>query len=122
MLNQGIKEMEFGADGKVTAIKDGDKIAKTKMVIASPAYLIASGQSDKVKQVGQTIRCICILGEQVPCIQKNSSSKNPLTSGQIIIPQRQTGRKSGKLLSISLLANGSRHLCDGCRLRACCLR
>jgi len=43
MLNQGVKEMEFGADGKVTAIKDGEKVAKTAMVIASPAYLIASG-------------------------------------------------------------------------------
>lgn len=108
MLNQGISEMQFSDDGNVISVSDGEKIAKTKMVIASPAYLLASNQKDKVKQVGQTIRCICILGEQVAALKKNSSA-------QIIIPQRQTGRKSGKKPPTLKSPNPLRHLYYGCR-------
>ena len=51
--------------------------------------MIATGQNQKVRQVGQVIRCICILGKQVPALKN-------YTSAQIIIPQKQTGRKSGR--------------------------
>jgi Rab GDP dissociation inhibitor len=87
MLNQDITKIEKGADGKVSAVYDGEKKAEATILIASPYYLINTGLKDKVKEVGKAIRCICILDHPVPHTKKANSL-------QIIIPQRQTGRKS----------------------------
>lgn len=87
MLNQDISKMEIGPEGNVCCVYDGEKKAETSMVIASPYYLINSGLKDKVKEIGKAIRCICILDHPVPHTKKANSL-------QIIIPQRQTGRKS----------------------------
>lgn len=87
MLNQDITKIERGADSKVTAVYDGDKKAETTILIASPYYLINTGLKDKVREIGKAIRCICILDHPVPHTKKANSL-------QIIIPQRQTGRKS----------------------------
>lgn len=87
MLNQDITKMEIGADGNVSSVFDGEKKAETPLVIASPYYLINSGLKDKVREVGKAIRCICIMDHPVPHTKKSNSL-------QIIIPQRQTGRKS----------------------------
>jgi hypothetical protein len=102
-------------EGKAISVadgEDGEKLAKTKMVIASPSYMLACGMSHKVKKVGDTIRCICILDKQIPALENN-------TSAQIIIPQRQTGRKSGiKYAEFKLTF---RHLYHGSRHRSRCL-
>lgn len=86
MLNQDITGIEFEG-GKVKTVADGDKKAETTLVIASPYYLIKTGLQAKVKEIGKAIRCICILANPIPHTKKASSL-------QIIIPQRQTGRKS----------------------------
>ena len=86
MLNQDITGIQF-EDGKVAKVVDGDKIAETTILIASPYYLIKTGHQAKVKETGKAIRCICILANPVPHTKKANSL-------QIIIPQRQTGRKS----------------------------
>jgi len=49
--------------------------------------MIDSGRKDKIKITGRVIRAICIINKP---IDKTSETK----SCQIIIPQRQTGRKS----------------------------
>lgn len=36
MLNQDINKMDFGADGKVTSVHNGEQTANTTMVIANP--------------------------------------------------------------------------------------
>jgi Rab GDP dissociation inhibitor len=87
MLNQDIEKMEFGADGKVNAVVDGEKKANTTIVIASPYYLVKTGQQAKLKEIGKVIRAICLLDHPIPDTKKANSM-------QIIIPQRQTGRKS----------------------------
>merc|ERR1712232_1397301 len=56
-------------------------------VIANPKYVVNAGLQAKVKTVGRVIRAICIINEP---IKKTKETK----SCQIIIPQRQTGRKS----------------------------
>jgi Rab GDP dissociation inhibitor len=93
MLNQDISEMEF-KDGKVCAVndkkdtaKEGEKRAQAPLVIASPSYLISTGQQHKLKEVAKIIRVICILTNPIPHTKKAASL-------QIIIPQRQTGRKN----------------------------
>ena len=44
----------------------GKEIAKTKMVICSPIYCIKAGLKNKVKKIGNIIRCICILDKTIP--------------------------------------------------------
>lgn len=61
------------------------QVARTDCVIGDPSYF-----TDKVKKVGQVVRCICILKHPIP------NTKDAL-SCQIIIPQNQVGRSSGEL-------------------------
>ncbi len=66
MLNKPVTKFEFGGDGKVIGVTSGKETAKTKMVICSPIYCIKAGLKDKVKKVGNIIRCICILNSTIP--------------------------------------------------------
>jgi Rab GDP dissociation inhibitor len=86
MLNKDIDSIVF-ENGKVCGVKSGDEIAKCKTVICHPSYMLKTGNEAKVKKIGKAIRCICIMDHPIPDIPKYSSA-------QIIIPQRQVGRKS----------------------------
>lgn len=86
MLNKDIDKIIY-ENGKVVGVKSGEEVAKCSMVICSPYYVINTGESNKVKNVGKTIRAICICDSVIP-------NTNNSTSTQIIIPQRQVGRKS----------------------------
>ena len=66
MLNTKVDKFIFGEDGKVCGVQNGDEIAKTKMVICSPNYMIEAGMPDRVKSVGKIIRCICIMDHPIP--------------------------------------------------------
>ena len=88
MLNKDIDKIIYDENGKVQAVGSGNEVCKTKMVICSPSYLIKTGNQAKVKNVGKIIRVICIMDHVIP-----NTNNNP--SAQLIIPQRQTGRKSG---------------------------
>ena len=88
MLNKDIDKITFDSDGMVNAVVSGDEVCKTKMVICSPSYVLKSGLGNKVKTIGQVIRCICLMDHPIP-------HTNNVPSVQIIIPQRQTNRKSG---------------------------
>lgn len=71
-----------------TGVFDGQEgTAKAKLVIANPAYYQALGHGKLIKPVSKTIRCICITDHPIP----NTDKCNAV---QIIIPQKQTGRKS----------------------------
>lgn len=87
MLNQDIDKIEVDAEGKFTGVLEGEKKATAPMLISSPYYLNKCGRQDKLKEIGNCIRCICILDHPIPETKKAPSM-------QIIIPQRQTGRKS----------------------------
>jgi len=87
MLNTDIDEIMFGEDGKVTGVRNGDQIAKCSMVVADPSYILKTKLDKKLVRTGKVIRCICILTHPVPGTQD-------VPSVQIIIPQRQTNRKS----------------------------
>jgi Rab GDP dissociation inhibitor len=86
MLNKDIDAVLFES-GKVSGVKSGDEIAKCKTLICHPSYMLKTGNETKVKCVGKAIRCICIMDHPIPDIPKYASA-------QIIIPQRQVGRKS----------------------------
>ena len=89
MLNQDIDKIHFDQNNKVCAVSNKEQKATCKMLICSPSYAINCGLAHKVKSIGNVIRAICILDHPIP-----NTSNNP--SCQIIIPQKQTGRNSGK--------------------------
>lgn len=90
MLNKDIDKVLFDESGKVCGVQSGEEIAKCKMVICHPSYMLNTGNAGKVKVAGKAIRCICILDHPIPDCAKYPSL-------QLIIPQRQVGRNSGKL-------------------------
>lgn len=81
MLDKPADEIMY-ENGKVVGVKSQGEVARTDCVIGDPSYF-----TDKVKKVGQVVRCICILKHPIP------NTKDAL-SCQIIIPQNQVGRSS----------------------------
>jgi len=96
--NRDVEEILKNEDGKVTGIKSRGEFIRCKSVICHPSYMIRTGNHSKVTKVGKAIRCICILDHPIP----NSNDENSL---QIILPQRQTGRRS----DISIIQLSSDH-------------
>lgn len=62
MLNTNIDEILFGADGKVTGVRSGDKTARAPIVIADPSYC----PQDRLKPTGKIIRAICFMDHAIP--------------------------------------------------------
>jgi len=81
MLSKPIEGFTFSAAGRVTGVKSEGETVKCGAVIGDPSYF-----GDKVKQIGQVVRCICILNHPIP-------STNNAESVQIILPQAQLKRK-----------------------------
>lgn len=91
MLNVTCKSLKYDPQTNLSTFTgsfDGvEGTAKAKMIIANPAYFLALGHGTLVRPVSKTIRCICIMDHPIP----NTGNCNAV---QIIIPQKQTGRKS----------------------------
>ena len=81
MLDKPIDEIVY-ENGKVVGVRSGSETAKCKQVYCDPSYA-----PDKVRKVGQVVRCICLLDHPVP------NTKDSLST-QIIIPQKQVNRGS----------------------------
>lgn len=81
MLNKPVEEIVYEG-GKVVGVKSEGEVAKCKFVVGDPSYF-----PDKVEKCGQVVRAICILDHPLP-------DTNNADSCQIIIPQKQLGRKS----------------------------
>jgi len=73
--------------GKVVGVRSEGEVARCKFVIGDPSYF-----PDKVKQVGQVVRTICFMDHPIP-------NTNNSESCQVIIPQKQVGRKSDVYIS-----------------------
>eukprot|EP00249_Psilotum_nudum_P015102 c25166_g1_i1 orf=378-1712(-) len=82
MLSKPECKVEFDEDGKVWGVTSDGETAKAKKVVCDPSYL-----PNKVKKVGKVARAICIMSHPIP----NTSESQ---SVQIILPQKQLGRKS----------------------------
>jgi len=87
MLNKPVEEIVYDEKGVVVGVKSEGEVAKCKFVIGDPSYF-----PNKVKKCGQVVRCICILSHSIP-------DTNNSESCQIIIPQKQVGRKSDIYIS-----------------------
>jgi Rab GDP dissociation inhibitor len=87
MLNKSIQGFTFDDKGRVTGVKSEGEVAKCTAVIGDPTYF-----NDKVKQVGQIVRCINILNHPIP-------NTNDSESVQIILPNAELKRKNDIYIS-----------------------
>ncbi|KAF8377379.1 hypothetical protein HHK36_030756 [Tetracentron sinense] len=86
MLNKTECKVEFDENGKAFGVTSEGETAKCKKVVCDPSYL-----TDKVRKVGKVARAICIMSHPIP----NTSDSH---SVQVILPQKQLGRKSDMYL------------------------
>ncbi|KAL0267645.1 UNVERIFIED_CONTAM: hypothetical protein PYX00_009854 [Menopon gallinae] len=87
MLNKQIDEIVV-SNGKVVGVRSGNEVAKCKQVYCDPSYV-----PDRAQKTGKVIRCICLLDHPI------ANTKDALST-QIIIPQKQVGRKSDIYVSL----------------------
>ncbi|XP_020249431.1 guanosine nucleotide diphosphate dissociation inhibitor At5g09550-like [Asparagus officinalis] len=88
MLNKPECKVEFDESGKAYGVTSEGETAKCKKVVCDPSYLPA-----KVQKVGRVSCAICIMSH---LILDTSDSH----SVQLIIPQKQLGRKSDMYVSL----------------------
>jgi Rab GDP dissociation inhibitor len=81
MLNKPVQSIVMEG-GKVVGVKSEGEVARCKFVIGDPSYF-----PQKVRQVGNVVRTICFLDHPLP-------NTNNSESCQIILPQKQIGRRS----------------------------
>jgi len=100
ILNTSIEEIVYDESGKVAGARisrpddNGEHhLAKCSCIVADPSYA-----PDKVRKTGQVVRAICIMDHPVP-------GTNNSESAQIIIPQKQVGRKSDIYITVTSSAN-----------------
>ncbi|CAM8925171.1 hypothetical protein QQ045_023524 [Rhodiola kirilowii] len=86
MLNKPQCKVEFDDTGKVAGVTSEGETAKCKKVVCDPSYV-----SDKVTKVGKVARAICIMSHPIPDTKDSHSA-------QVILPQKQLGRKSDMYL------------------------
>nr|CAD7394749.1 unnamed protein product [Timema cristinae]CAD7429662.1 unnamed protein product [Timema monikensis] len=87
MLDKPIDEIVV-ENGHVVGVKSGEEIARCKQVYCDPSYI-----PSRVKKTAQVVRCICLMDHPVP------NTRDALST-QIIIPQKQVGRKSDIYVSL----------------------
>lgn len=83
MLNTPVDEILFD-NGKVMGIRSGDQTATAPLVICDPSYVAGT---PRTTVVGKVFRAICIMNHPIP-------NTNNVPSIQIILPQKQLGRKT----------------------------
>jgi hypothetical protein len=102
MLDKPIEKIEYDDKGKFIGVTSGGETVKADKVIGDPSYFVeASGKGgedkeDKVFLEGRVVRAICILRHPIPNTDDSDSV-------QLIIPQKQLGRKNGAFSSLPRL-------------------
>ncbi|XP_059490979.1 rab GDP dissociation inhibitor alpha [Neocloeon triangulifer] len=87
MLDKPVDELVI-ENGCIVGVRSGNEVARCKQVYCDPSYV-----PEKARKTGQVIRCICLMNHPVP-------GTNDALSTQIIIPQKQVGRKSDIYVSL----------------------
>ena len=89
ILNKPVDEILRNADGTAAGVRSGSgdaaEVALAPIIIGDPSYF----PKEMVRKTGSVVRLICILSKPVKGVEGDS--------GQIIIPQKQVGRKNGAL-------------------------
>lgn len=86
MLNKPDCKVEFDENGSAIGVTSEGETAKCKKVVCDPSYL-----PEKVEKVGKVARAVVIMSHPIPDTHESHSA-------QVIIPQKQLGRKSDMYL------------------------
>jgi len=81
MLAKPDVKVNFDESGKAVSVSSEGETVKTNIVVGDPSYF-----PGKVQKTGKVVRAIAILSHPIP-------GTDNAQSAQIILPQRQTGRK-----------------------------
>lgn len=81
MVNKTVDSVVM-EDGVAVGVESSGEVARAKCILGDPTYF-----PDRVKKVGQVVRCICILSHAI-------SGTDESLSCQVIIPQNQVNRNS----------------------------
>nr|QBH73816.1 rab gdp-dissociation inhibitor [Carausius morosus] len=87
MLDKPIDDLVL-EEGRVVGVRSGVEVARCKQVYCDPSYV-----GGRVRKTGQVVRCICLLDHPVP------GTRDALST-QVIIPQKQVGRRSDIYVSL----------------------
>lgn len=93
MLNKADAEVVYDESGKAVGVKSEGGTARAKLVVGDPSYF-----KDKVRHTSKLVRCIAFLSHPIP----NTDNAH---SVQIILPQKQIGRKSDMYVFCSSYAH-----------------
>ncbi|MDP2439013.1 MAG: hypothetical protein Q8P67_24980 [archaeon] len=88
MLDRKFEGIEYGPDGKFVGVKADGQLVKARFVVGDPSYF-----PDKVKKVGQVVRCINILKGTI-------NNTKEADSAQVIVPQKPTKRRNDTYISM----------------------
>ena len=95
MLQKPISKIEYDDKGKFVGVTSEGETVKAKNLIGDPSYFVGSDKrgegEEKVFLEGRVVRAICILRHPIPNTDDSDSV-------QLIIPQKQVGRKHGACL------------------------
>ncbi|KAG6664911.1 guanosine nucleotide diphosphate dissociation inhibitor 1-like [Carya illinoinensis] len=86
MLNKPECKVEFDEEGKVVGVTSEGETARCRKVVCDPSYL-----PNKVRKVSRVARAIAIMSHPIP-------NTNDSHSVQVILPQKQLGRRSDMYL------------------------
>lgn len=92
MLNKPVDKILFDENGRVSGIQCGEETARCKQLVADPSYFVKQCP-EKVKHVGDIIRCICILKHPV-------AGTKDADSAQFIFPGEFVKRKSDMYMTV----------------------
>jgi len=82
MLDKAGLEVEYDEEGVYAGVRCGEEFVKSKFVVGDPSYF-----RERVIKTGQVVRAMCILNHPIP-------GTGDVGSVQMILPQKQVGRKS----------------------------
>ena len=99
MLQKPISKIEYDESGRFVGVTSEVETVKAKNLIGDPSYFVGSDKrgegEEKVFLEGRVVRAICILRHPIPNTDDSDSV-------QLIIPQKQVGRKHGQYFPRSL--------------------
>uniref|UniRef100_A0A7S0WVJ5 Guanosine nucleotide diphosphate dissociation inhibitor n=1 Tax=Chlamydomonas leiostraca TaxID=1034604 RepID=A0A7S0WVJ5_9CHLO len=82
MLSKPDAQVEYDASGAAVGVTSEGQTARAKFVVGDPSYF-----PTKTRRVAQVVRCIAIMSHPIP-------DTGNAASVQIILPQKQIGRRS----------------------------
>ncbi|GAA99031.1 uncharacterized protein L969DRAFT_91826 [Mixia osmundae IAM 14324] len=90
MLDKKIDKIEYDDKGKFIGVTSEGETVKAAKLIADPTYFLpepGAKEESKIFEEGKVVRAICILKHPIPSTDDSDSL-------QLIIPQKQVGRKN----------------------------